>query len=372
MSKRDLLQIVDAAYAEAPDEEQWLRGVLEAALPALERGLGVCAFICTLAERPRIVRLVHSPGGEVLRICVDAIFERLPPRVLHECFTQDGGATLSERLQGHVASAADVRAQLASHGAADALCVVASDSAGSSLVLCALLPTPSALTASERRTWLQIALHSSAGLRLRGTPRRDADLSLELSRRHDARAPALDKSARAALRQAARALDRRRSEALSDPNVALALHRAVEVGHWSLVDRFDADGRHFLLLCRSAGGTASSAMLSGRECQATALAARGYSNKRIAYALGLSTGSVSTLLYRAARKWGAGSRTLLTQEWRERQAELPVPVADEAAFLDGELDPQVLSDAMTRAIKSEREVAPSFAAARANSTRIVE
>jgi DNA-binding CsgD family transcriptional regulator len=65
--------------------------------------------------------------------------------------------------------------------------------------------------------------------------------------------------------------------------------------------------------------------LSQREQQATALAARGYSNKRIASALGLSTGSVSTLLYRAARKWGAGSRTLLIQEWRKR---------DESAGLD--------------------------------------
>jgi DNA-binding CsgD family transcriptional regulator len=286
--------------------------------------------------------------------------------VLHACFAHDNAATLSEHLEGDLATATELAPQLACHGAADILWVVASDLAGSSLALCALLPIRSALTASVRRTWLQVALHWSAGLRLRGARPREADATNALSWGHDAGMPVLDKSARAALRQAARAIDRRPSLSLSDPSAALALHRAAELGHWSLVDHFDADGRRFLLLCRSARGPATRVTLSEREGQATALAARGYSNKRIAYALGLSTGSVSTLLYRAARKWGAGSRTRLTQAWRERHAEIPLALAD------GDADAQVASAPVTRAIKSDREVTPSLAAARANSTRIVE
>jgi len=91
-------------------------------------------------------------------------------------------------------------------------------------------------------------------------------------------------------------------------------------GQWSLVDQFDADGRHFLVACRNAIGAGEPAALSQREDQATALAAQGYSNKRIASVLGLSTGSVSTLVYRASRKWGAGSRTRLIQEWQKRKS----------------------------------------------------
>ena len=48
-----------------------------------------------------------------------------------------------------------------------------------------------------------------------------------------------------------------------------------------------------------------------------ACAAMGHSNKLIAYDLGLSPGTVSVLLQRAARKLGVSSRTALIRAFRD-------------------------------------------------------
>jgi DNA-binding CsgD family transcriptional regulator len=319
MSKRDLLHIVDAAYADAAQEQSWLEGVLTAASPVLDWGLGMCAYTFTLThEGPRIGNFVQSRGLGAIRLGVEELFKRTPPALLRSAFDHDIVSTLSDFLQGDLMARSEVGPFLAAHGARDCIGIVAYDRSDTGVVLSPFLPASGVLPAGVRRTWSQIVLHLNAGARLRGQPR-TVDAVLDASGAlHDARGPALDKGARAALRQAARAIDRARSRRASDPAEALALREALVLGQWSLVDRFDADGRHFLVACRNPDGAAMPVALSQREEQATALAARGYSNKRIASALGLSTGSVSTLLYRAARKWGAGSRTLLIQEWRKR------------------------------------------------------
>ena len=191
-------------------------------------------------------------------------------------------------------------------------------------VLSPLLPATGSLPPAVRRAWLRVVTHLNAGLRLRASPQPAREAVLDLSGKvHDANGHALDKSARAALRQAARAIDRSRSRSVASVEEALALRDPLVAGQWSLVDQFDADGRHFLVACRNSVDDAEPAVLSQREDQATALAAQGYSNKRIAAVLGLSTGSVSTLLYRASRKWGAGSRTRLIQEWQKRRHAMP-------------------------------------------------
>lgn len=57
--------------------------------------------------------------------------------------------------------------------------------------------------------------------------------------------------------------------------------------------------------------------LTRREEQVVACAAMGHSNKLIAYDLGLSTGTVSVLLGRAARKLGVSGRVALVRLFRE-------------------------------------------------------
>jgi DNA-binding CsgD family transcriptional regulator len=127
--------------------------------------------------------------------------------------------------------------------------------------------------------------------------------------------PAQGKTAQVALRQAARAIDRARGTRLRDPRAAVELWRCLVEGRWSLVDRFDSDGRHFLIARRNPPPTLVIRELSGAQQQVAALAAQGRSNKLIAYELGLSVGTVATHLMRALRKLGIRSRVQLISEW---------------------------------------------------------
>jgi DNA-binding CsgD family transcriptional regulator len=328
LSKRDLLQVVDAAYIETPDEQDWLKALLCAAAPALDQGLGVCASTFSLRdsalqEQPIITGFAETGAGGALRQLVEDMHREAPPALLRSAYASSMVSTLSDFLNCDLAGRPDMRS-LIEFGGRDVMGVVAFDPSGFGIVLSPLLPATGSLPPLVQRAWLRVVAHLNAGLRLRASPERNREAVLDHSGKiYDARGLALDKSARAALRQAARAIDRARSLRVSDPNEALELRAAVIGGQWSLVDQFDADGRHFLVACRNPVGAGEPAPLSEREQQATALAAQGYSNKRIASVLGLSTGSVSTLLFRASRKWGAGSRTRLIQAWQERQDEPP-------------------------------------------------
>lgn len=331
LSKRDLLQVVDSAYAGAPDEEAWLHGVLQAATPSLDWGLGVCASTFELkdpseSQKPLLTSFAETGAGGALRETAGEMHRLAPAGELRSAYACNMVSTLSDFLQCDLAGRSDVGPQLARLGARDAMGIVAFDGSGLGVVLAPLLPATGSLPPAVRRAWLRVVTHLNAGLRLRARPQPAHEAVLDLSGKlHEANGHALDKSSRAALRQAARAIDRSRSRRVTSVEEALELRDPLVAGQWSLVDQFDADGRHFLVACRNGVGELEPAVLSQRERQATALAAQGYSNKRIAAVLGLSTGSVSTLLYRASRKWGAGSRTRLIQEWQKRRQAMPAP-----------------------------------------------
>jgi len=88
---------------------------------------------------------------------------------------------------------------------------------------------------------------------------------------------------------------------------ALEAWRALVMGKWSLVDRFDRDGRRYLVAVPNEMATPDPRALSVRERQALALHAFGYSGKLIAYQLGLAPSTVSQILRRARRKLGLRS-----------------------------------------------------------------
>jgi DNA-binding NarL/FixJ family response regulator len=94
-------------------------------------------------------------------------------------------------------------------------------------------------------------------------------------------------------------------------------------GRWSLVDRFESDGRRFMVAHRNEPDVRDPRALSKRERQVVAFAATGHSNKLIGYELGVSPSSVAKHLGVAARKLGVRSRaelvaTSLDRHRRER------------------------------------------------------
>jgi DNA-binding CsgD family transcriptional regulator len=79
---------------------------------------------------------------------------------------------------------------------------------------------------------------------------------------------------------------------------------------WTPVDRFDANGRRFLVACRPVR-SGRSRPLSPREHQVVSMAGLGCSNKEIAATMGSALSTVQTHLRRALRKLGVSSRVAL-------------------------------------------------------------
>ena len=86
-------------------------------------------------------------------------------------------------------------------------------------------------------------------------------------------------------------------------------------GRCIVLDRFDANGRRYLLVARCSDARAHSRALSQREAQVILQAIRGESHKRIAYELGLSRSSVTKLLRSALGKLCLRSQAQLVAEF---------------------------------------------------------
>src|SRR5690606_7196715 len=146
------------------------------------------------------------------------------------------------------------------------------------------------LTAANKDAWARVAAHIGIGFRLRrklaelapdANPREEAVLA------HDGRCVHAEGDARSAesrelLRDAARAVMHARSRLRrGGPGHAREIWRGRRSGQWSLVDRFDADGKAFLVAHRNAPDVRDSRALTRRESEVAGYLALGLSNKLI-------------------------------------------------------------------------------------------
>jgi DNA-binding CsgD family transcriptional regulator len=94
----------------------------------------------------------------------------------------------------------------------------------------------------------------------------------------------------------------------SSPELAINVWKGIVTGHWSLLDHFQLDGQQYILARRCSGDKPAAHKLSHREREVTADVIRGYSNKAIAFRLGIGEATVATHLRRALSKLGIRSR----------------------------------------------------------------
>ena len=174
-------------------------------------------------------------------------------------------------------------------------------------------------SAEKRQTWEYLSAHLHAGLRLQ---RRRADAPEDASavlagdgRLLDVFEEGLkqDAATRETIREVARRVDHARGAMRGSPLDALEVWQGLVEGEYSLVDHFDSDGRRLVLLKPNAPGAVRSRRLSKRERQVVTEVGKGFPNKLVAYNLGLSPSSVSTLLARSMSKLGLDSRAQLIE-----------------------------------------------------------
>jgi DNA-binding CsgD family transcriptional regulator len=319
--KSDLISIVEVAYDLESDERNWLARVLERAAPRFSRGFGATiqtyypgmplgeSVIAQWQIEPRVWMAMQA-----LATTHPALFERI---------NSPGGrerlVTASNKL-GLTPSEANSLQPFVEHlhpvGVRDFVGMLSLDPSGHAIWLGAPTASTKLPTRQESALWSRIAVHISAGARLRRAvvstggsdiaAGSDAVLSTSGGLEH-AEPLAKSRSAREALRRAALAIDRARSKARGREEEALELWKGLVAGRWSLVERFDHDGRRYLVAHKNEPNVKDPRALTARERHVLAYLAAGDSLKLTAYTLGLSITSIFRHRQSAIRKLGLRS-----------------------------------------------------------------
>jgi DNA-binding CsgD family transcriptional regulator len=314
--KADAISIVEAAYAYEADVKTWFARLLEHVAPRLDRGLGVT--VSTYAPNMRVEDVTfegHLPEQRLLDAsrAMIAAYPEIFHRVLsgaapHETPTQHLGLTQRQALTW-----APYVEYMHPLGVRDVVGVVARDPSGHAIFFSAPSPDLRRPVRSERLAWSRIAAHISAGARLRRAlpalvggdlaQGAEAIVSPSGSIAH-AEVAAQSRGARDSLRRAVLAIDRAKSKARTNEAEALDLWQGLVLGRWSLVDRFDTDGRRYFVARKNDPDVRDPRALTPRERHVLAYVAMGHPLKLVAYALGLSLSTVSVNRQTAMRKLG--------------------------------------------------------------------
>jgi DNA-binding NarL/FixJ family response regulator len=318
--RADWVSLIEASYNLEGNDSAWLKRVLDQAAPLLARGSEPVGwtFHCTpttfslgsfsegtskaLTYAARMSHALSTEKsldltyrtGVVIATASELVFPRLPD--MHKMFMK----LLKGRVQ-------------------DLLVINCQSGVGSGVSIGMLLKETSKASEQERRRWPQIAAHVGAAVRLRSmatslmldSPEVEAVLDSG-GTLHDARGPAKDNDARENLREIVRRIERTRTyEGRSDADTALSSWEGLVSGRWSMVDRFDNDGRRFVVAIKNDPDHPDPRGLTARERQVAEYVGLGCASKEIAYTLGLSETAITNCTARAQHKLGITSRAEL-------------------------------------------------------------
>lgn len=277
-----LSAITDAIHRADGERHDWLQAVVT----ELARGLDVDGGVFGVrlrVDRDGIgERLRHELGiDEGVRAALEGALALPMPVSVRSAFAHAGVAGRMRRtLRAAGKDAAPYLALLDAHGIVDIAYVFADSEARGTILFG--FPIGKALRARTMSTLVYLGGHLATAFRI--------------------------DDARARLRETA-------VHGASDVADANAIWRGIVAGRWTMIDRFDRDGRRYILARRNDAETAPWSRLSPREEEIVRLAARAYSSKCIAYELGVGISTVTTHLSNAMAKLGVTSRAELAHRY---------------------------------------------------------
>jgi DNA-binding CsgD family transcriptional regulator len=317
--KRDLISVVEACYSLEGDLGSWVSRVADSLNPLLDHGHGVSGWVW----KPGAWRTGEFPCGvsETMGRFMWEAADRFTTDELVSLFFGPRIRSATERLgtDNGLDEHPRVGPSLAAPGVKDFDTISVWDSAGTGLVFTG--PSPEVLRTPPRQAARleRLAAHVLAGLRLRQTLEQIDAVILPDGAMVHAENDAKNADSREALRRAVTTLEHARTpRGRRDPEEALAAWQALVEGRWSLVERFESDGRRYLLARQNAPGTESNALLPGLQAHALLLRAISTPFKLIAYELGLSIASVHGLVSDGMRRLGVSSELELVSLFRSR------------------------------------------------------
>jgi DNA-binding CsgD family transcriptional regulator len=302
------ISVIEAAYATDVTDPQWLTGLATALEPEFAGGLGTCAYTYDASSMPVKVLSFIDRGSPLKAVDCAALVAQADARYVDETWRALPVAAASQTPRfGEQKAAISVLHSLGIH---DILVINGADASGVGVWIGAPQSHLVRLPASGRRTWTRIATHLAAGLRLRLSARpKEAAVVSPGGRIEHLEGEAKLQDAREALSAAVRQVERARGPLRRrDPEEAVDLWRGLVEARWSLVDRFEKDGKRYVVAVENEPQPPGPEVLSQRERQVVAAAALGHTNKVIAYQLGLKDSTVRVLLTRAIRKLDVTNR----------------------------------------------------------------
>lgn len=313
---RSVIDLVEAAYSLDGDDSSWLGRIGETARVELDLGQGI---VCLATGRGDGELAALATVG--VAIAPDEVRERLAnPAVRYfwadlsrtAATVSTGAALLSRKNPGSGALFDQIGRR---YGTYDVWGLVARDGEGGSVQIAA--PSPRPLAPLQRRAprWERVAAHIGAAWRLRrrlaAGAREPAAILTPDGRLLEADA---DLAPRPRLRErlvrAVADLERARGpRQRRDADGGLELWRGLVAGRFSLIDSFERSGRRLLVAHENPIERPDPRALTPRERAVIALAATAQSNKAIAYALGVASGTVARTLSEALAKLGLRRRS---------------------------------------------------------------
>ncbi|MBX3225758.1 MAG: helix-turn-helix transcriptional regulator [Labilithrix sp.] len=309
MRARRVAQVIDAveriyAGVETAAPHVWLGDALEAleALGVESRGGFAYAYdISGPVSSWRISRPIVKGMPEAMGDAIQASFAAAPPEYRSTLMRLGPTGTLAASVGVRLNESPGPGPQVArALEAADALYVNAVDPDRRGIFIGFTIQGERRLHVAERRRLAMIAAHLASARRLLVSGRSEPVAVFERSgavahvgRDHvgalDALKTRMDEM---------KGLDRR----TSDPDEVLARWTALVSGRYSIVRRFDSDGRRYVFAYENPPNVSDPRGLAPQEAAIANLLLCGHSQKLIAYELGLSVGTIGGLLARIFEK----------------------------------------------------------------------
>jgi hypothetical protein len=255
-SKRaDWISLIEAGYSLEGSEQQWLDNLCDCADGVLDPSAIRLGFTNRYTPTTDQLGLTHFP--KIISPLAYIYYSSCDEQSMDFFYRQSRIVeTLSNAPLPRNANAKKVFEVLGKiFYSADFLGVGCATGTGESVTFMALLKERRKLTALEGKRWPQVAAHIGAGLRLRGKLRKLSKDALPVEavldsqgKMHDGQRAATHKDSRENLRDAVLRIERARTNAgRSEPDTALDNWKALVEGRWSLVDRFDSDGKRYVI-----------------------------------------------------------------------------------------------------------------------------
>lgn len=317
----DLISVVEAAYRLDGTEEAWLGDVLAACAPGFADRFGSAAVVFEreVPDPRRILSttVVQGMSTELLATARGGFTHGT--HADRDRSLRQGGPVLRLRdiVQGPLVTHPMYASLAQREKFDDMIALRAVNPDGTGVFFAAATHGKQSVPLAGR--WPELAAHVAAGLRLRRRAKRLAKTDAILSPRGEL----LDGSksgisAREALREAVRRVEHARGQ--RNDVAAIDAWTALVEGRWSLVDRFESDGKRFLVAVQNAANAPDPRALDNDERPILHFVAMGHTNKLIAYELGLPLGTVATRLGSVMRKLGVRSRVEIIERYTALRA----------------------------------------------------